>query len=175
MQQRDSPRTVGESHIAHPRKGVQTWKPKPAVTKGFPQRFESPDSDGRVPEVFSPRRELTVLIQWQISPYIHYCYSWCAAAPNSLFIADNEANELSDTSMAIFLFSWYNYICLHSSPGSLLLQNCLSVRVLSLWNYLPLWWCFSWPFICVLTDPKQLLLSVFMKTLSKWNGRLFQK
>lgn len=118
------PRTVRESHIAHPHKGVQTWKPKLAVTKGFPQHYESPDGDSRVPQVCSPRRELTVIIQWQVNPYIHYCSLWCATAPDSLFFADNEASELSGTSMAIFLFSWYNYTCLHSAPGNFLLQNC---------------------------------------------------
>lgn len=63
------PRTVGESHIARPHKGVQTWKQKPAVTKRFPQHYESPGSDSRVSWVCSPRRELTILIPWQANPY----------------------------------------------------------------------------------------------------------
>lgn len=119
------PRRVRESHIAHPHEGVQTWKPKPEATKGFPQRNESSDSHGRV-----PRRELIVLIQWQDNLYIRYCYLWYATAPNSLFFAGNKASELSDTSMSILLFSWYNCICLHSSPGNHVLQKlCLSVQV----------------------------------------------
>lgn len=106
---RDFFRTVGESYIGGSHEGVQTWKPKGAVTKGFPQRSESQDSHSRVPQGHSPRRELTAVIQWQGNPCIYYCYLWCATAPHSLFLADYKANELSYTSLDILLFSWYNY------------------------------------------------------------------
>lgn len=152
---KDFLRTVGESHIGGSHEGVQTWKPKGAVTKGFPQRSESQDSHSRVPQGHSPRRELTAVIQWQGNPCIYYCYLWCATAPNSLFLADYKANELSYRSLRRHTsFFMVQLQCLQETCFKTLL-----VQFLSLWNYLPLCVFFISPFF-ICTDQSQTTVTV---------------